>query len=74
MGKLPASQANPEMVAAFRNEEKKDTRKLLRNYLIICSKSKVYFVPNLFFRLVMYYVAYIGIHRRPRSKLFYADI
>ncbi|CAA3022162.1 U-box domain-containing 33-like isoform X1 [Olea europaea subsp. europaea] len=41
LGKLPASQANPEMVAAFRNEEKKDTRKLLRNYLIICSKSKV---------------------------------
>ncbi|KAL2487521.1 U-box domain-containing protein 33 [Forsythia ovata] len=41
LGKLPASQANPEMVAAFRNEEKEETIKLLCNYLIICSKSKV---------------------------------
>ncbi|CAI9770511.1 unnamed protein product [Fraxinus pennsylvanica] len=41
LGKLPASQANPEMVAAFRNEEKEETTKLLCNYLIICSKSKV---------------------------------
>ncbi|XP_012827818.1 PREDICTED: U-box domain-containing protein 33-like isoform X2 [Erythranthe guttata] len=39
--KLPASGANPKMVAAFRNEEREDTMKLLSTYFITCTKSKV---------------------------------
>ncbi|KAJ4971862.1 hypothetical protein NE237_004961 [Protea cynaroides] len=41
LGKLPASQANEEMVAAFRKEEIEQTRKLLFNYLNVCRKAKV---------------------------------
>ncbi|CDP09046.1 unnamed protein product [Coffea canephora] len=41
LGKLPASQANPEVVTAFRNEEWEATGKLLQNYKKICSTSKV---------------------------------
>ncbi|KAL7153687.1 hypothetical protein ABFS83_04G185100 [Erythranthe nasuta] len=39
--KLPASGANPKMVAAFRNEEREDTMKLLSTYFITCTKSMV---------------------------------
>ncbi|KAL0436560.1 UNVERIFIED_CONTAM: hypothetical protein Sradi_0363900 [Sesamum radiatum] len=41
LGKLPASRANPEMVAAFRKEEKAEITKLLSTYLMTCSKSRV---------------------------------
>ncbi|KAK4440853.1 U-box domain-containing protein 33 [Sesamum alatum] len=41
LGKLPASRANPEMVTAFRKEEKAEIMKLLSTYLITCSKSRV---------------------------------
>ncbi|CAK9143025.1 unnamed protein product [Ilex paraguariensis] len=41
LGKLPVSQANPEVVSAYRREEREQTRKLLLNYLSICSRSKV---------------------------------
>ncbi|KAG8387827.1 hypothetical protein BUALT_Bualt02G0061600 [Buddleja alternifolia] len=41
LGKLPARQANPEMVAAFRYKEREETMKLLSTYLITCSRSKV---------------------------------
>ncbi|KAK6142152.1 hypothetical protein DH2020_006963 [Rehmannia glutinosa] len=41
LGKLPASRANPAMVAAFRNEEREETMKLLSTYLMICSRSRV---------------------------------
>ncbi|KAE9461106.1 hypothetical protein C3L33_06974, partial [Rhododendron williamsianum] len=41
LGKLPASQANIEVVTAFRREEKEQMQKLLSNYLSICSRSKV---------------------------------
>ncbi|KAL8057433.1 hypothetical protein ABFX02_04G183000 [Erythranthe guttata] len=39
--KLPASGANPKIVAAFRNEEREDTMKLLSTYFITCTKSMV---------------------------------
>ncbi|KAA8543889.1 hypothetical protein F0562_021934 [Nyssa sinensis] len=41
LGKLPASQADSEVVSAFRKEEKERTRRLLLNYLSICYRSKV---------------------------------
>ncbi|XP_042511611.1 U-box domain-containing protein 33-like isoform X2 [Macadamia integrifolia] len=41
LGKLPASQANEEMVTAFRKEEIEQTRKLLFNYLTVCRKAQV---------------------------------
>ncbi|XP_057480788.1 U-box domain-containing protein 33-like [Actinidia eriantha] len=41
LGKLPASQASTEVVSAFRRDEKERTRKLLSNYLSICTQSKV---------------------------------
>ncbi|XP_011089456.1 U-box domain-containing protein 33 [Sesamum indicum] len=41
LGKLPVSRANPEMVAAFRKEEKAEITKLLSTYLMTCSKSRV---------------------------------
>lgn len=43
VGKLPASQANPEVVSAFRMKEKDDMKKLLDYYLSICSEAKVIF-------------------------------
>ncbi|KAI4368833.1 hypothetical protein MLD38_017345 [Melastoma candidum] len=41
LGKLPASQANEEVVISFRVEERKAMRKLLRNYLAVCATLKV---------------------------------
>ncbi|CAI9108094.1 OLC1v1007613C1 [Oldenlandia corymbosa var. corymbosa] len=41
LGKLPASQANAEVVTAFRNEEWEETRKLMHSYLTLCTASKV---------------------------------
>ncbi|KAK7272071.1 hypothetical protein RJT34_28453 [Clitoria ternatea] len=41
LGKLPASQANPEVVSAFRREEREQTMKLLNKYLSICRAAKV---------------------------------
>lgn len=41
LGKLPASQANGEVVSAYRREEKEKTKKLLRTYFNICFKAKV---------------------------------
>ncbi|GMH12286.1 hypothetical protein Nepgr_014127 [Nepenthes gracilis] len=41
LGKLPANQANGVVVAAYRTEERENTRKLLLNYLSICPKTKV---------------------------------
>lgn len=41
LGKLPKSRANPETVAAFINEERQEALKLLSNYLMICSRSRV---------------------------------
>ncbi|KAK9279071.1 hypothetical protein L1049_012746 [Liquidambar formosana] len=41
LGKLPASQANGEVVSAYRKEEREQTKKLLSNYLRICSTRKV---------------------------------
>ncbi|PSR86705.1 Serine/threonine-protein kinase [Actinidia chinensis var. chinensis] len=41
LGKLPASQANSKVVSEFRSYEKERTRKLLSNYLSICTQSKV---------------------------------
>ncbi|KAL9405145.1 hypothetical protein Peur_002117 [Populus x canadensis] len=41
LGKLPASQANAEVVSAFRREENERTKKLFDYYLIICRRAKV---------------------------------
>ncbi|KDP44229.1 hypothetical protein JCGZ_05696 [Jatropha curcas] len=41
LGKLPASQANAEVVSAHRREERELTKKLLENCLAICHKAKV---------------------------------
>ncbi|KAM1553489.1 hypothetical protein EV2_006479 [Malus domestica] len=41
LGKLPASQANDEVVTAFRREERERKMKLLQNYLRACSRAKV---------------------------------
>lgn len=42
VGKLPASRASPEIVSAFRNEEREEMTKLLSTYLMTCSRSRVY--------------------------------
>ncbi|XP_050213435.1 U-box domain-containing protein 33-like [Mercurialis annua] len=41
LGKLPASQANSEVVLAHRREEREQTRVLLETYLDICHRAKV---------------------------------
>ncbi|KHN21956.1 U-box domain-containing protein 33 [Glycine soja] len=41
LGKLPASQASPEVVSAYRIEEKEDTKRLLEKYLSLCRAAKV---------------------------------
>ncbi|KAI5413413.1 U-box domain-containing protein 33 [Lathyrus oleraceus] len=41
LGKMPASQANPEVVSAFRREEREQTMRLTDKYLRICFASKV---------------------------------
>uniref|UniRef100_A0A5B7A0Y5 RING-type E3 ubiquitin transferase n=1 Tax=Davidia involucrata TaxID=16924 RepID=A0A5B7A0Y5_DAVIN len=41
LGKLPASQANSEVMSAYRREEREKTSRLLLNYLSICCRSKV---------------------------------
>lgn len=44
VGKLPAARASPEIVAAFRNEERQEMDKLLSTYLMTCTISRVYFI------------------------------
>ncbi|PWA31096.1 zinc finger, RING/FYVE/PHD-type [Artemisia annua] len=41
MGKLPATQANPDVVRAYRREERYQMQKLLLDYISLCSRSKV---------------------------------
>ena len=41
-GKLPANQANPEVMSAFRREEREKTISLLENYLRVCLATKVF--------------------------------
>ncbi|KAK6926961.1 Protein kinase domain [Dillenia turbinata] len=41
LGKLPASQANGEVVTAYRREEREQTKKLILNYMSICYRMKV---------------------------------
>ncbi|KAA8549261.1 hypothetical protein F0562_000945 [Nyssa sinensis] len=41
VGKLPANQANSEVVSAYRREEREKTNRLLLNYLSTCCTSKV---------------------------------
>ncbi|KAK3206252.1 hypothetical protein Dsin_020298 [Dipteronia sinensis] len=41
LGKLPASKANAEVLSAFRTEERERMKKLLADYLNICSRAKV---------------------------------
>ncbi|XP_016435981.1 U-box domain-containing protein 33 isoform X2 [Nicotiana tabacum] len=41
LGRLPATQANAEVVSAFRDAEREEARKLLSRYLNVCCKSKV---------------------------------
>ncbi|CAJ1933115.1 unnamed protein product [Sphenostylis stenocarpa] len=41
LGKLPASQASPEVVSAYRMEEREDTKRLLEKYLSLCRAAKV---------------------------------
>ncbi|XP_022732533.1 U-box domain-containing protein 33-like [Durio zibethinus] len=41
LGKLPASQANDEVVSAYRRKEKEELKKRLENYLSVCRKLKV---------------------------------
>ncbi|KAI4334520.1 hypothetical protein L6164_019203 [Bauhinia variegata] len=41
LGKLPATQANPKVVSAFRREEREQTIKLLEQYVSICLAAKV---------------------------------
>ncbi|OVA18352.1 Protein kinase domain [Macleaya cordata] len=41
LGKLPASQANKELLSVYREEERQRNSKLLFNYLGICNRSKV---------------------------------
>lgn len=42
VGKLPASQANPEVVSTYRKYEKEETLKLLQTYSSFCSEAKVW--------------------------------
>lgn len=46
VGKLPASQANAEVVSAFRREENERAKKLFDYYLIICRRAKVCYLPD----------------------------
>ncbi|PNX86372.1 U-box domain-containing protein 33-like [Trifolium pratense] len=41
LGKMPASQANPEVVSAFRREEREQTVRFTDKYLSICYAAKV---------------------------------
>ncbi|TKY67348.1 U-box domain-containing protein 33 [Spatholobus suberectus] len=41
LGKLPASQASPEVVSAYRIEEREETKRLLEKYLSLCRAAKV---------------------------------
>ncbi|KAI3772339.1 hypothetical protein L6452_03523 [Arctium lappa] len=41
LGKLPAAQANSDVVCAYRREEREETKKLLLDYTSLCSRSKV---------------------------------
>lgn len=41
LGKMPASQANPEVVSAFRREEREQTMRFTDKYLSICFAAKV---------------------------------
>nr|GEV84436.1 U-box domain-containing protein 33-like [Tanacetum cinerariifolium] len=41
LGKLPATQANPDVVRAYRREERNQMQKLLLDYISLCSRSKV---------------------------------
>ncbi|RDY09516.1 U-box domain-containing protein 33 [Mucuna pruriens] len=41
LGKLPASQASPEVVSAYRIEEREETKRLLEKYLSFCRAAKV---------------------------------
>ncbi|KAF2321913.1 hypothetical protein GH714_004547 [Hevea brasiliensis] len=41
VGKLPASQANAEVVSAHRRQEREQSKKLLEIYLAVCHKAKV---------------------------------
>ncbi|KAK1434872.1 hypothetical protein QVD17_00626 [Tagetes erecta] len=41
LGKLPATQANPDVVCAYRRKERDEMQKLLLDYVSLCSRSKV---------------------------------
>ncbi|KAL9296609.1 hypothetical protein ACSQ67_022505 [Phaseolus vulgaris] len=41
LGKLPASQASPEVVSAYRIEEREDSKRLMEKYLSLCRAAKV---------------------------------
>ncbi|XP_076934284.1 U-box domain-containing protein 33-like [Bidens hawaiensis] len=41
LGKLPATQANPDVASAYRREERDEMEKLLLEYMNLCSRSKV---------------------------------
>lgn len=41
LGKLPVAQANPDVVCAYRREEREEMKKLLLDYMSLCSRSKV---------------------------------
>ncbi|XP_047174561.1 U-box domain-containing protein 33-like isoform X1 [Vigna umbellata] len=41
LGKLPASQASPEVVSAYRIEEREETKRLLEKYSSLCRAAKV---------------------------------
>ncbi|KAK9075793.1 hypothetical protein SSX86_004122 [Deinandra increscens subsp. villosa] len=41
LGKLPATQANSDVVCAYRREEREEMQKLLLDYMSLCSRSKV---------------------------------
>ncbi|KAD5317601.1 hypothetical protein E3N88_17547 [Mikania micrantha] len=41
LGKLPATQANPDVVCAYRREERDKMQNLLLDYISLCSRSKV---------------------------------
>jgi hypothetical protein len=44
VGKLPASRASSEVLAAYRKEEWAETMKLLEYYVSICQAEKVFFI------------------------------
>nr|KYP68186.1 U-box domain-containing protein 33 [Cajanus cajan] len=41
LGKLPASHASPEVVSAYRIEEREEIKRLMEKYLSLCRKAKV---------------------------------